>query len=393
MALGRDPMLEAHSDLEERREAHAKVVSVAVALDDYEAAVTMNTVKAASRRKRVRVLRRALEGFEARAVASIGRGELLKRLDTIQSDAGDVSRNRAQSELRHFLGWCREREIIDTIALDRVRRGVREVARDRVLSDDELKALLLATNDEWIFSALVRVLLYTAMRRNEAASLQARDLDFDARTITVRAEVSKTRVARTIPMASPIVEMLFARAQGLAHEDHVFGDSTSFKSPFSGFSKAFAKLWSRLPEGTKPWSLHDIRRTGATRMCIEGVAASTPSPSIRWWSRICSGISPAFEAEWPEFTIARRQSNGSGLRWRLGAPLLLRLCAMTARRRRCRDERVNRANVSALSKTRRRFRAVGARRRPVLAMGFLRRRGAPHSSDDPRAVSRLAVRA
>lgn len=270
VALGRDPALEAHSDLEERREAHAKVVSVAVALDDYEAAVTMNAVKIASRRKRVRVLRRALEGFEARAVASIGRGELLKRLDTIQSDAGDVSRNRAQSELRHFLGWCREREIIESIALDRVRRGVREIARDRVLSNDELKALLRATDDEWIFSSFVRVLLYSVMRRGEAAALQARDLDFDARTITVRAEVSKTRVGRTIPMASPIVEMLRARAQGLADEDHVFGDGSNFRSPFSGFSKAFARLGSRLPEGTKPWSLHDIRRTGATRM-HEGV--------------------------------------------------------------------------------------------------------------------------
>ena len=57
---------------------------------------------------------------------------------------------------------------------------------DRVLSDDELRALLLATNDDWIFSALARVLLYSAMRRGEAASLQARDLDFEARTITVR---------------------------------------------------------------------------------------------------------------------------------------------------------------------------------------------------------------
>ena len=52
----------------------------------------MNAVKIASRRKRVVVLRRALAGFEARAVASIGRGELLKRLDTIQHEAGDVSR-------------------------------------------------------------------------------------------------------------------------------------------------------------------------------------------------------------------------------------------------------------------------------------------------------------
>jgi hypothetical protein len=70
------------------------------------------------------------------AAASLTRGDFIKRLDQIQAEAGDVSRNRAQSELRHFLGWCRDRDIIQTIALDRVRRGVRERPRDRVLTDE-----------------------------------------------------------------------------------------------------------------------------------------------------------------------------------------------------------------------------------------------------------------
>ena len=89
----------------------------------------------------MRVLRRAMAGFEGRAVASLTRGDFIKRLDQIQAEAGDVSRNRAQSELRHFLGWCRDRDIVQTIALDRVRRAVRETPRDRVLTDDELRRL------------------------------------------------------------------------------------------------------------------------------------------------------------------------------------------------------------------------------------------------------------
>ena len=134
VALGRDPALEAKADLEERREAHVRAVTVAAVLDDYERNVLASSPKQTSRRNRVRVLRRAMEGFEGRAVASLTRGDFIKRLDQIQAEAGDVSRNRAQSELRHFLGWCRDRDVIETIALDRVRRGVRETPRDRALT-------------------------------------------------------------------------------------------------------------------------------------------------------------------------------------------------------------------------------------------------------------------
>jgi hypothetical protein len=123
VALGRDPAIEAEADLEARREAHAKSVNVAAVLDDYERNVMASSPKQTSRRNRVRVLRRALVGFEGHAVASLTRGDLVKRLDQIQADAGDVSRNRAQSELRHLLGWCRDRDIVEKIVLDRVRRA------------------------------------------------------------------------------------------------------------------------------------------------------------------------------------------------------------------------------------------------------------------------------
>ena len=51
VALGRDPALEAEADLEARREAHSKAVTVASVLNDYERNVLASAVKQASRRK------------------------------------------------------------------------------------------------------------------------------------------------------------------------------------------------------------------------------------------------------------------------------------------------------------------------------------------------------
>jgi integrase len=298
VALGRDPALEARDDLEARREAHSKAVTVASVLNDYELNVLASAVKQASRRKRIRVLRRAMEGFEDRAVASLTRGDYVKRLDQIQALAGDVSRNRAQSELRHFLGWCRDRDIVDKIALDRVRRAVRETPRDRVLSDDELGALLesIAAMKGSAYGDLLSTLLHTAIRRNEAASLQARDLDFKMMTISIRSEVSKTRQARTIPLPDAIVDMLRGRARGLAANGHLFGEGSGFQRPFLGFSKSFAKLQSTMPTEMGGWTLHDLRRSAATRLHQAGVDALVIEDLLGHLTGVRGGIAGVYNA-------------------------------------------------------------------------------------------------
>ena len=132
----------------------------------------------------------------------------------MQIDRGPIARNRAQSEIRHWLGWCHDRGLVETIELDLVKKEVKEEARERVLTDPELAAIMRATGDQSRFSDIIRTLLHTGMRRGEAAALQPRDLDFDAETIRVRAEVSKTRQTRLIPMDEAIAPMLHARAKG-----------------------------------------------------------------------------------------------------------------------------------------------------------------------------------
>jgi integrase len=293
VAAGRDPALEAKADLSARQEAHVRLVTVADALARYERAVVEPAAKLASRRKRMRVLRAAAEPFSARAVASLTRGDLIGRLDEVQAASGGVSRNRAQSEIRHFLGWCRDRDLVPSIVIDRVRQAVREQARDRVLTDTELSAVVAAIADRSAYSDLLRTLLYTGMRRNEAASLQARDIDLDRRTILVRAEVSKTRQSRMIPMPDPLSDMLRQRARGLLRDGYLFGDGTDFRKPFSGFSKRFAKL-SAAMSGVEQWTLHDIRRTVATRLHEMGVDALTIEDLLGHLTGVRSGVAGVY---------------------------------------------------------------------------------------------------
>lgn len=268
---GRDPAIEAKEALQARRVEHTRAMSVGDALDAYERDFTDHP-KAASRRDRMARLRRAVEPFKIRPVASLTKGELITRLDGVQSESGPIARNRAQAEMRVWLGWLHDRDHVPAIALAGVKKKIDEKARERtrVLTDAELGAILSATADGAPFSDLVRVLLHTGMRKGEAANLQPRDLDFEARRITVRGVVAKNNRERVIPMVDAIAPMLATRAEGVNREDYIFGEGSEFAGPFSGWGKSTDRLRAGMPEGDL-WTLHDIRRTVGTRLHDAGV--------------------------------------------------------------------------------------------------------------------------
>ena len=267
---GKDPNQERKEAVHAQRVEHTRTMSAADALDAYERDF-LDHDKVVSRRDRMARLRRAVAPFNDRAVASVTKGEFVTRLDAVQSDSGPIARNRAQAEIRAWLGWLHERDIVPLIALAGVRKKIDEKPRERtrVLTDVELGMVLTETANGSAFSDIVRVLLHTGMRKGEAANLQPRDLDFAAHTIKVRVEVAKSNRERVIPMVDTIAPMLKGRAEGLAREAYIFGEGSGFSGPFSGWGKSVDRVRGA-PEGDH-WTLHDIRRTVATRLHDAGV--------------------------------------------------------------------------------------------------------------------------
>jgi integrase len=268
LSEGKDPSQERKDAIAVRHVEHARTITVRASLDLYEPGFMADApLKQASRRERMTRLRRVLSSLMERAVSSISQPEMIAFLDGVRTNNGPIAANRAHAEIRAWLGFARLRAHAPDNVLDRVPKQVSEKSRERVrvLTDAELAAMMAATADRSTFSDFMRVLLHTACRRDEGASMQPRWFDFDERTITIPAVVSKTGRLRVIPMAKAIVAMLVMRVEGLAPDAYIFGEGSGFRAPLQGWDKQTTKVRAAMPAGDR-WTLHDIRRTVATRM-------------------------------------------------------------------------------------------------------------------------------
>jgi hypothetical protein len=135
-------------------------------------------------------------------------------------------------------------------------------ARERILSDDELRAVWLACGQLGNFGALVRTLILTMSRRNEAARMD-------------RAELSKTlwsvegdRTKNGLPMDWHRTAQLNAIIEPLlkaSNSPFVF-EGRHHNRPLGGFSDLKAQLDEITGDDVAPWTLHDLRRTSRSIM-------------------------------------------------------------------------------------------------------------------------------
>ena len=177
--------------------------------------------------------------------------------------AGSPSQaNRTRSTLTSFLNWAMREGLIESnpaIATNKYP----EQARDRVLTNAELRALWLAL-PEGDFGDIVRILTLTGQRAREIADLQWSEVNFDKGAIELPPHRTKNRRKHTIPMSGAVRAILQAREQDGAF---VFGRSGS--SGFSGWSRCKERLDEAL--GIPDWAVHDLRRTFATGAAEIGI--------------------------------------------------------------------------------------------------------------------------
>jgi integrase len=106
--------------------------------------------------------------FGARPIRDIRRSDLVRLLDTVEDERGSQMADQILTYLSALFNWHAAR---DDDFISPIRRGMRRTkgnARHRILTDDEIRAVWNAC-DQGPFGRLVRFLLLTAVRRNEAA--------------------------------------------------------------------------------------------------------------------------------------------------------------------------------------------------------------------------------
>jgi integrase len=205
-------------------------------------------------------------------LGKIGLADVAARLNAIAHDSGPIAANRARAALSALFSWAIGEGLAKSNPVVGSNRACDEIARDRVLSDEELR-LIWWHAGEGDYSAIIRLLILTGQRREEVGGMAWGEIDLDKALWSIGGERTKNRRAHDVPLsdeAASIIKPL--RREG---RELVFG---SREGPFQGWSNAKAALDARIAaalheqrQEMAPWHMHDIRRTVATRMADLGV--------------------------------------------------------------------------------------------------------------------------
>lgn len=135
-------------------------------------------------------------------------------------------------------------------------------ARDRWLTAEEERRLLLSASPEWLKSIIIFA-LHTGMRRSEILNLKWEDVDFNRKLIIVTK--SKNNQKRAIPMSQTVYKLL----KGIKVRDI----SKVFPVTVEALKDAFKRAVKKA--GLKDFHFHDLRHTFATRLVQNGIDIST----------------------------------------------------------------------------------------------------------------------
>lgn len=178
---------------------------------------------------------------------------------------GPVAAENVLKVLRAMYNWGLDHDLVETNPALRAKPPVRPKARDRVLSDDEVKAIWQAAGAlGYPFGHWTRLLLATGQRRTEVAAMRWDELEGD--TWVLPADRTKAGRAHAVPLSKIALASLAACPR---HAGPFVLSTTAGEKHVRGYSKAKAELDAAV--GFDDWRYHDLRRTCATGMAALGV--------------------------------------------------------------------------------------------------------------------------
>jgi integrase len=197
-------------------------------------------------------------------IASVTRKQLRDMLDRLVTNDTPMLANRVYSITRKLFGWAMEQEIIEVSPYVGLKIPAEEKSRDRILTDQELRAVWQAAGQMGVYGSLVRVLILTGQRRGEIAGLTWDEIDLDKGLISLPRERVKNNRAHEIPLSPQAVALIEALPRN--SEQYVFSLDGGPIINFGRFKNRLDKLC-----GVQNWTVHDLRRSAASGMARLGV--------------------------------------------------------------------------------------------------------------------------
>jgi len=234
------------------------------------------------------LLKNAVPVLKHHALDEVTRQDILGILDNIIARGAPVQANRFLANIRKLFNWAISRGLVNQNPAIGITQPTPERARDRVLSDSELKEVWSSWNQlGWPFGPLYQLLLVTAQRRGEVAHMKWSDISDSVWTIP--REIAKNDRTHHVPL-TPLATELLKSIPRVKGQDLVF--STNGRTPVSGFSKG--KCQTDKLSGISNWRLHDLRRTAASGMARLGTSPHVVEKILNHSSGTISGVAAVY---------------------------------------------------------------------------------------------------
>jgi len=243
-----------------------------------------------SRKELRRVLEReALAEWRGRSVHEISRHDVASLINAVAARGTPYAANKLLKVLRTFFRWCVGRGILEQSPAQGISFPAREVSRDRVLSDEDLSAILLAARVMGgPYGEIVELLALTGQRREEVAQMGWDEVSLSTATWMLPASRTKNGKPHVVHLSAPAIDLLSARRPA---GPLVF--SVDGRKPFQNFSAAKRRLDAL--SGVTGWRLHDLRRTIVSGMARLGVAPHVADRVLNHTAGTIKGVAAVYQ--------------------------------------------------------------------------------------------------
>jgi integrase len=232
--------------------------------------------------------------FARQSVADITARDILQRLKPLPPS----ERHHAFTAGRRFFRYAVQNHIIDRSPMESMAPPARGVSRERVLTEDELRAVYRTARAGMShFHRITALLCLTGQRKNEIAHLEWDWLHGDL--VTLPPWLTKNKRTHTFPIG-PEAQGVIKGIPRLADNPYLFPAARERvrgkpATVFNGFSKTKAAFEKEC--GISGWQLHDLRRTVSTYMAelqipqihveklLNHISGGTQSPIAQVYNR------------------------------------------------------------------------------------------------------------
>ena len=218
--------------------------------------------------------------FGSRLLTEIDAAEIIETLEGIDDRSAGISRH-SHAALSAIFKYATKRHVglfpKSMSPMADVPAPTPSQERKHFLNDTEIVMLWNATFDlGWPFGDIYRLLILTGQRRLEVGHVAWPEINLSSKQWLIPADRTKNKREHLVPLADGAVEIITGLPKIASKKHLVF--TTTGETPVSGFSRAKCRIDDVIAKAAKkesvkfrPWIVHDIRRTVATKMQSLGV--------------------------------------------------------------------------------------------------------------------------